>query len=560
MSLTDEEILELHELLDALVENNLAGKRLRRLEEWLIESESVRRRYARFMDMSASLRHYAEECFAEEDEDADIVPFERQSEGLLRFVRPLLAVAAVVALAFVGIQSYQRSQVGTDELSQKPPLPSSAPKGDIASVGLLIEDAVGQLTKATGVEWASDSQLHLNRGNSLAAGPLKLETGLAQIEMLSGATLVLEGPADFELLSDDEVFLTKGKLRVMVPPAAAGFAVNMPMGKVIDLGTEFGLHVMDDGAAEIYVYIGKVLFEGKDLDAERAFAELEAGESVFVDEMGELAWIDMPSEHFFGAADLAHRSMEEAQNRYGGWVELSEELADDDRTSLYFTFDDHRTWDRALRDEARTKEEAEDGAIIGCQWVEGRWPGKGALRFSGANDRVKLRLDESMTSLTMATWVRLDRLRKDFNPIVQVPAKTKGALTWGIDGRGRMLLRSHRGSEFVEYASSVVFLTKKIGHWIHLATTCDDQDNKVTHYLDGRPYSRENLRGNAPMSVDGGELGNVISDGKASAGGRNLRGTIDEFIVFRQALSSDEIRRLYEIGRPYSLPSLNRLP
>ena len=32
MSLSDQEILELHELLDALVENNLAGERRKRLE------------------------------------------------------------------------------------------------------------------------------------------------------------------------------------------------------------------------------------------------------------------------------------------------------------------------------------------------------------------------------------------------------------------------------------------------------------------------------------------------------------------------------------------------
>ncbi|MFP6854290.1 MAG: hypothetical protein VB980_00795, partial [Opitutales bacterium] len=68
MSLTDEEIIELHELLDDLIENNLAGKRLRRLEEWLAESEAARRRYVRFMDLSSSLRHYAGECFSEEDE------------------------------------------------------------------------------------------------------------------------------------------------------------------------------------------------------------------------------------------------------------------------------------------------------------------------------------------------------------------------------------------------------------------------------------------------------------------------------------------------------------
>jgi len=560
MSLTDEEILELHELLDALVENNLAGKRLRRLEEWLIESEAVRRRYARFMDMSASLRHYAEECFAEEDEeDGNVVPYKGESEGLLRFVRPLAAVAAVIALALVGVQSYQRSQDGSEELSPKTPERLSVSKTDPASAGI-VEDAVGQLTKASGVEWASDSLPHLNRGDSLPAGSLKLETGLAQIEMLSGATLVIEGPADFELLSPDEVFLAKGKLRVIVPPAAAGFAVDMPKGKVIDLGTEFGMHVLENGAAEIYVYIGKVLFEGKDLDAERAFAELEAGESVFVDETGELTWIDMPSEPFFGAADLAYRSMEEAQRRYGGWVTLSEELADDVRTALYFTFDDHRAWDRALRDEARSKKDSEDGAIVGCQWVEGRWPGKGALRFSGTNDRVKLKLAGRMSSLTMATWLRVDRMRKDFNPIVQVPAMNEGALTWGIDGRGRMLLRSHRGLKSVEYASPVVFLSNKIGHWIHLATTYDGKESKVTHYLDGRPFSRENMHGIEPLSLDGGELGNVISGGKASSDGSNLRGAIDEFVVFRQALDSEEIRRLYEIGRPYSLPRLDRLP
>ncbi len=112
----------------------------------------------------------------------------------------------------------------------------------------------------------------------------------------------------------------------------------------------------------------------------------------------------------------------------------------------------------------------------------------------------------------------------------------------------------------MEYASPVVFLPNKIGHWIHLATTYDAKESKVTHYLDGRPFSRENLRGNEPLSLDGGELGNVISDGKVSPGGRNLRGAIDEFAVFRQALDAEEIHRLYEIGRPFSLSRLDRLP
>ncbi|MDE0577674.1 MAG: hypothetical protein OSB39_12055, partial [Opitutales bacterium] len=69
MSLSDQEILELHELLDALVENNLAGERRKRLEEWLAESDAARRHYVRFMDMSGSLCSFAEERLSDDDDE-----------------------------------------------------------------------------------------------------------------------------------------------------------------------------------------------------------------------------------------------------------------------------------------------------------------------------------------------------------------------------------------------------------------------------------------------------------------------------------------------------------
>ena len=564
MGLTDNEILELHELLDDLVENNLAGERLRRLEEWVVESEAARRRYVRFMDLSASLRHYAEECFAEEDDEEGekLIPYESEPQGLLRFFRSVAAVAAVVALVFVGFKSYQRSQNMPEGFASKTADRSEG--SDFQSPA----SAWGQLTSAWGVEWASDSELRPNRGDSLRDTPMKLETGLAQIELRHGTTVVIEGPADFKLMSPNEVYLNKGKLRAIVPPAAAGFAVDMAKGKVTDLGTEFGLHVWENGTAEIYVYVGKVLYEGKDRDAERAFAELDAGQSVFVDETGELSWIDMPSEPFVGAAGLAYRSMEEAQRRYAAWVALSEELATDKRSALYFTFDDHRSWARALRDDARNKKKLEDGAIVGCKWIEGRWPGKGALRFPGANDRVRIKLREKLKSTTLVAWIRLDRLRKEFNPIVHLAATKKGAVSWGIDGRGRILLRTgyrenpgRENSSFVEYASPIVFRSSQFGQWVHLATTFDPKQGKVAHYLDGRPFSREAMRKKIPvLTLDGGELGNANAESKVASDGHSLSGAIDEFLVFRESLDAEEIRKLYEIGRPFSLPRLDRLP
>ncbi len=67
MNLSDQETLELHELLNGLVENNLPPAKFKRLEDWLSSSEEVRQRYVTFMDMSSSLSHYAEEIVTDDD-------------------------------------------------------------------------------------------------------------------------------------------------------------------------------------------------------------------------------------------------------------------------------------------------------------------------------------------------------------------------------------------------------------------------------------------------------------------------------------------------------------
>jgi hypothetical protein len=554
MSLSDQEILELHELLDALVENNLAGERRKRLEEWLAESDAARRHYVRFMDMSSSLCSYAEERLSGED-DEGVVPFEPESGKLVRFFRPLAVAAGIAVVGFFGYKSYLSSN-SPNLIAEKPSVEN--PEVSVASSFALTSDTVGVLTRAAGLEWDEDSDYRPLPNEPLRAGRLKLNAGLAQIEFLQGANVVLEGPVEFELTGPNEGALVLGKLRANVPKVAQGFSIDTPKGKVVDLGTEFGLNVEQDGVTEIYVYVGKVLFEGKDRDAELAFEELEAGEAVFVDKKGNLTWIDMPSEPFFGTADLAYRSMEESQRRHSAWVELSEELAADPRNSLYFTFDDHRSWSRILRDDAQSQKERHDGAIVGCKWSEGRWPGKGALSFAGENDRVNIKLPKRLRSATFATWVRLKELGSVMNPILCSPitnptTASLGAACWGIDGTGRIVLRAKGTDSLIQYVSSVAFRKERIGQWTHLATTYDADNKMVSHYVDGRPFSREKMQvdlklffGKSALGHNGGQL-----KGKR---GHGLRGSIDEFFVFNEAFDEEEVRRLYEIGRPYALP------
>jgi hypothetical protein len=87
---------------------------------------------------------------------------------------------------------------------------------------------------------------------------LKVERGLAEIRFRCGARVVLEGPARLELLSEKSARLLRGKLTARVSGPAAGFEVLSPQGKVIDLGTEFGVAVSEQGATDVFVFEGKV--------------------------------------------------------------------------------------------------------------------------------------------------------------------------------------------------------------------------------------------------------------------------------------------------------------
>jgi ferric-dicitrate binding protein FerR (iron transport regulator) len=115
------------------------------------------------------------------------------------------------------------------------------------------EAAIAWLVNAQDCTWTGPGPT----GNLQAGRLLRIERGLAEIHFRCGARVVLEGPSVLKLISSKSVRLTSGKLTAQVPPAASGFEVLSPHGKVIDLGTEFGVR-SDDGSTEVYVFKGKV--------------------------------------------------------------------------------------------------------------------------------------------------------------------------------------------------------------------------------------------------------------------------------------------------------------
>lgn len=88
---------------------------------------------------------------------------------------------------------------------------------------------------------------------------IQLGSGTTTLELPDIGSVVVEGPADFQLLGPMRARLNKGRIKVHVKkPSGYGFVVETPDGEVTDLGTEFGLDVASQTGTGLVVFQGSV--------------------------------------------------------------------------------------------------------------------------------------------------------------------------------------------------------------------------------------------------------------------------------------------------------------
>jgi|GEM_PF-6388645 len=100
-------------------------------------------------------------------------------------------------------------------------------------------------------------------GHLLFPGLFELATGFARIKMQDGADILLKGPCSFELIDENQLKILSGSLTASVPQSAHGFTVQTPTGRIVDLGTEFGVKVNAAGATVAAVFEGEVTLESQ---------------------------------------------------------------------------------------------------------------------------------------------------------------------------------------------------------------------------------------------------------------------------------------------------------
>lgn len=460
------------------------------------------------------------------DSDRSVALLPRRSR-LYRSVIWITAIAAgILLIALLG--KFLPRPIAKDEA------------GD--SSGEATTSAVAVLTRTVNVQWADDADAP-RAGGLLEPRWLKLKSGLVQVEFFSGARVVLEGPAEFRLVSTNEGFCQLGRLTAEVPPQAAGFKVGTPQQDVVDRGTAFGLDVRST-SAEVHVFQGKVELHEKDVRHE----DLKEGEAAAL-EGGKRRRVAANAAAFVSAAELDRR-LADAERRWNEtWRASGARLNAD--PSLIARFDFEGSTDRSLPNVAKAERGVRAGTIVGCGWVEGRWPGKRALEFRGVSDRVRVNLPGEFRSLTFAAWIRVNGLDRRFNSLVLADGFEPGAVHWQIRSNGQMRLgvRGVGQSWHHDYDSPVTFAGERFGQWVHVAVTYDATARRVTHYVDGRAVSREATHAETPLRIGLAEIGNWNPGTRRdSTAIRNFSGRIDELCVFDRALSDAEIAELHRNG------------
>lgn len=223
--------------LRAIIDKQLDQPPLNELEmaqlESLLQDEDHMAYYLKSMELSAHMQDGVENA-----ELGDLI----QSPPNRRNSAVWLSVAVAVAACITFFAGWY---VGTPQPSQPNPSPAH-----IATNTATNEPA--HITGMFGVRW-KNKPLNIQHQKEI-----DIESGLVELTYSTGVTVIIEGPARFSVKGDNAGSINYGKFVAHVPKGAEGFTVDYPMGKVVDLGTEFGVDLSPTGEFSVGVFKGMV--------------------------------------------------------------------------------------------------------------------------------------------------------------------------------------------------------------------------------------------------------------------------------------------------------------
>ena len=549
----------LTELLDRYLDDALGAQERQELIALLRESRSARQEFWKQARFHAALRQFAEESRG--GEWAGVVPLASRPEAPSRWGAYWgwgVAAAASLALLLLVWQPWQAARSDTASRVQSSGKPAAPP--------------VAMVARSVGGIWAKGAA-PWRTGAELAPGKLPLEAGLVQIDFFSGARVVLEGPAELELLNANQARLNYGKATCEVAAHGRGFRMSAPGMEVLDRGTAFGLKAPREGVPEVHVLEGKVSV-WQESTPSAAQRELDAASALRLTPNGFASTSFTPAE-FTRTESLRRQEEISARGQQQRWEQAARALDDHPAVLVHYTFGDPQMGQ--ITNQAKAALAGTGGTVIGCRPGEGRWPGKRALEFRGRADRVLLSVPGEHRSLTLMAWLRLDAFTQPLSALLmsETPwrwtrargkpgeerevAASAVPFRWELNDGSQVFFNCVTGSDpqarklqWSTFHSPPTPASERQGQWLCWAVTHDEQTGESVHYLDGRVLARASRPLAHPFYTAQLALGNLslsqpeVQQGKQYA----FYGAMDEFVLACRPMSENEIRAFYEQGKP----------
>jgi len=420
---------------------------------------------------------------------------------------------------------------------------------------------IGTLCRSIDARWLDPSGT-LRDGCDLYSGPLHLAKGYAEIQTDQGATIILQAPVELELESPSQLVLKRGSVTVNIEHSQTHYVVRTPSASVVDFGTEFGVYVDSIGDTYAHVYQGEVELRSGDNPLQfTSSLKLTRGQGGQANAGGLRPWNAGAQAPFIRSEEFAIRCKAAKGSPYHRWKAWSLEVSRDPDLVAYYTFERDPQQPGVLVNMARATAGRLNGTIKSdslidtSAWNQGPWPEKTALTFDRARSSyVEVASDPDLGingPITMAAWIcvsdpkdgghiaacRLDRSTINY----QFGYRSPNSPYW----TRRMHLARKVGtdtSSVRDWAFSEP-VAEQFG-WIHIAATHDN--HTVRYYINGSLvdakswiYKQERVEAELLIGTTYHGYDESRFDGRMS-----------ELAIFKRVLSEDEIRDMYQAGKP----------
>jgi hypothetical protein len=393
--------------------------------------------------------------------------------------------------------------------------------------------------------WQSNNAVHatvahgigssvFSQGMQIHGAAYEMEAGTVEFITARGAKVVIEAPASFQFENGQRLRLKRGRVAADVPPSAKGFTVITPTGQAVDLGTQFGVDVPQQGQAEIHVFKGEVIAQSAKGGKRQSLKDGEA----YSLQSGAGASREIRSAAFIQPDELPSLQAALTSGQRARSDAAIAVLRQDEALITLLDFEE---------------DELPSGTF---RMTQGRWPGSRAPEFVHMGDHMKLGAGagRSWPQLTLSAWVRLDRLGQPYQSLYHTDGWDEdkpGQVHWMINRDSTMRLALKHNTlapgvvEKQGFPDSLTPVLPEQGRWVHLAVVFEAPAGTVRFYLNGR-FDKETRQAAAhPAMLGPAQIGNWNSKD------RKLSGRVDELILLGRTMTDDEIRALFDAGNPY---------